>query len=117
MGNRGTRFTVKETVESQLEKKSSSKSQESSSMSEEQKLRKYVGVGYAGRVAKAAFVGIAALTTGASADAHAGTALAHWDSGNAMALHPGLDQGFSNLSKQTESGTLTWPWQGDTGAA
>jgi hypothetical protein len=67
-------------------------------MSEEQKLRKHIGVGYAGRVAKAAFVGIAALTAGVSADAHVGTALVSPDGGNATERH---EKGFSNLSNQT----------------
>ena len=57
-------------------------------MSEEQKLRKWVGVGYAGRVAKAALVGIAALTAKVSAEAPAGMALVNSDAGKTTALHP-----------------------------
>jgi hypothetical protein len=59
-----------EPVESKLDNKSSSQSQDISNMSEEQKLRKWVGVGQAGRVAKAAFVATLAFTgmSGAMAD-------------------------------------------------
>jgi hypothetical protein len=78
----------KEIVESQSEKKNSSNLQDRSSMNEDQKLRKWVGVGYAGRVAKAALVGIATLTAKVSADTPAGTALVNPDTGKATALHP-----------------------------
>jgi hypothetical protein len=68
--NRANRQTNDKIVGSQLDKKNSSKLQDRGSMSEEQKLRKWVGVGQAGRVAKAAFVATLAFTgmSGAMAD-------------------------------------------------
>ncbi len=86
MGNIESRKVNDQTVESQSEKKNCSKSQDSSSMSEEQKLRKWVGVGYATKVAG---LGVLALIGGARADTPPGTALALGsDGGNATALHP-----------------------------
>jgi broad specificity phosphatase PhoE len=85
MRNRETRFVGKEIVESQSDKKSSSKSQDSSSMSEKQKLRKWIGVGYA---AKVAGLGALALTGGTRADTSPGTDLALREKNETTALHP-----------------------------
>jgi hypothetical protein len=108
LGNRETRFTVKETVESQSEKKSSSKSQESSSMSEDQKLRKYVGIGYA---AKVVGLGALALVGGARADTPPSTDLALRENGNGndktMALHPSSEGALSRPQREFNPDNVT----------
>ena len=61
-------------------------------MSMEQNLRRHIGVGYAGRVAKAAFVVAMALTAEVSADAHADSALATRGTDTATGDTPVPDQ-------------------------
>jgi hypothetical protein len=117
MRNRETRFTGKETVESQSEKKSSSKPQESNSTLYD-RAKKGIGIAYAG-VLKAAETTIKGATAAMAVQAFSGlggahalstsdapsTALVSPDSGsrdgnNGTALH--LDQkGLSHLSNQT----------------
>ncbi len=117
MGNRETRITHDKTVESQSEKKSSSKSQESSSTLYD-RAKNGVGIAYAGAL-KAAEATIKSATVAMAVQAFSGlggahaistsdapsTALVSPDSGsrdgdNATALH--FDQkGLSHLSNQT----------------
>ena len=101
MRNRETIFIGKETVESQSENKNSSKPQESGSMSEEQKLRKWVGVGYA---AKVMGLGALALVGGARADTPPSTDLSLRGNGNGndktMALHPSSEGALSRPQRE-----------------